>query len=316
MTTIILKRTTTIALGWFTAFLLLILSCTMDMTTEENSLLAANGLTHHEVADLTNRAHRCPGQLELVKLGGSINHFGYDMTATPPAPIPFLRTVSGVRVWLAEYPMTRHMEIISGEAGTWSMYVIKRKGMELPVSFIYEKEGWITTKSNIITIGDEDKTGMSIQYIDPLYYNLAMKPGMEQQLSAVLGTPVTIENALAVTVGKSWASMNDTRWPHGDPGAVVIMDPPALFPGSIGPIYFDDHTRPAPALTATTFDGGVAWINLPAGIKQITAVKAPYTYTPVIFNITEHDRVLGVQLYIATPPECILSSNNSGPGLP
>ena len=33
------------------------------------------------------------------------------------------------------------------------------------------------------------------------------------------------ENAMVVTVGKSWASMHDDRLPHGDPGATMKIAP-------------------------------------------------------------------------------------------
>ena len=37
------------------------------------------------------------------------------------------------------------------------------------------------------------------------------------------------QNAMVVTVGKSWGSMHDDRLPHGDPGATAVQLKPADF---------------------------------------------------------------------------------------
>lgn len=127
------------------------------------------------------------------------------------------------------------MNIVSDEIGWWTIYVIKWKGLDLEFSFVYEKDGWITTKSNVITVADDNMLDLGIQYIDPLYYNFGVKPMVEGQLKAMTGVDIPIINALVVTLGKSWSSIHSDMLPHGDPGATAILTPaegamtPAIF---------------------------------------------------------------------------------------
>ena len=154
---------------------------------------------------------------------------------------------------------------------------------------MYEKEGWITTKCNEITVTDEDNTDIAIQYIDPYYYNIAMKPAVEAMVEAMTGSPFTLVNAMVVTVGKSWASMHSDLLPHGDPGATVSTQPPLYFPEAIGPIYFNEAVQPDPAYPYTSVDGGVTWINVPLNTYDVTAHKEGVDFETVRFNITEAD---------------------------
>jgi hypothetical protein len=246
--------------------------------------------------------------LTVVKLSGKTNHFGRDMTTG--GYIDYWATVPGVNVWIAEYPYTKALKIQTDDTGWWTMYVVKHQGVDLEFSFIYEKDGWITTKSNAITITDEDDTDLAIQYIDPLYYEYAVKPYVQ----AVWLGQVPFQNAMVVTVGKSWASMHDGRLPHGDPGATAIASP-AL---GIGPIYFNAAVLPDPGQLTTSVDGGVTWLNMPLGnTYYVTATKDGVVYPTVKFRIDEADAVEhGVELYIASPPDSVEGDNDSAPGQP
>lgn len=259
-------------------------------------------LTPYQEEELTAQGFRW---LSLVKLRGKINHFGMDITVNPPQYIDYHATVPGVKIWLAEYPFTKYLNITSDETGWWTIWVLKLKGRDLKFSLVYEKEGWITTKSNKILVTDEDNLDLAIQYIDPLYYNLAIKPMVE----AMIGTPIV--NALVVTVGKSWASMHDDRLPHGDPGAIALIDP--LVP-AIGPVYFNEQVQPDPTWTSTSVDGGVTWINVPPGEYSVTAEKEGVNYKNAEFEIKESDADNGIVLYIASPPDSVEGDNDSGPG--
>ncbi|RLC29544.1 MAG: hypothetical protein DRH32_07190 [Deltaproteobacteria bacterium] len=247
--------------------------------------------------------HRC---LSIVTLSGKLNHFGYDVING--GYIDYHATVPGVSVWIAEYPFTRDLNITSDETGWWTMYVIKYKNQDLKFSFVYEKEGWITTKCNENTVTDEDNTDIAIQYIDPYYFNLAMKPMVE----AMIGGPFI--NAMVVTVGKSWASMHSDLLPHGDPGATVSTQPPLYYPDAIGPIYFNEAVQPDPTYPYTSVDGGVTWINVTLDTYDVTAHKDGVTYDTVRFNMTEADVANGVVLYIASPPDSVQGDNDSAPG--
>ena len=246
--------------------------------------------------------------LTVVELRGKTNHFGRDMSTLEY--IDYWATVPGVRVWIGEYPWTRDRDIQTDSTGWWTMYVIKYAGTNLEFSFVYEKEDWITTKSNAITITDEDNTDLAIQYIDPLYYEYAVKPYVQ----AVWLDDVPFESAMVVTVGKSWASMHDGRLPHGDPGATATASPS---PG-IGPIYFNAAVLPDPGETATSVDGGVTWLNMPRNnTYYVTASKDGVAYETVKFKLDEAEAVeYGIELYIASPPDSVEGDNDSGPGQP
>ena len=163
-------------------------------------------------------------KLVTVKLRGKINHAGH------PEHQDYHAIVSGVHVWLAEYPSSKQLKVSSDEKGWWTMNVLKRKGTKLKVSFIYAKAGWITTKSNVLTVTDNDDTDIAIQYINPIYFRCFIKPAIELMMKGLLpaGADSTLKNAVVVTVGKSWASIHDDRLPHGDPGATVNEIPGAV----------------------------------------------------------------------------------------
>ena len=245
--------------------------------------------------------------LTVVELRGKTNHFGRDVTTG--SYIDYWATVPDVDVWVAEYPFTRDLDIRTDETGWWTMHVVKHQGVDLEFSFIYEKDGWITTKTNIITVGDDDITDLAIQYIDPAYYQQMMKPYV--QATWLGGAP--LHNAMVVTVGKSWSSMHDGRLPHGDPGATVSATPPL----GLGPIYFNRQVIPDPTLSETSVDGGVAWLNLPAGhLSEVTAEKEGVAYKTARFSVETADAAYGVELYIASPPHSVEGDNGSPPGQP
>jgi hypothetical protein len=245
--------------------------------------------------------------LTVVKLSGKTNHFGRDVNTG--AYIDYWATVPEVTVWISEYPYTRDLAIQTDDTGWWTMYVIKYAGVDLEFSFVYEKDGWITTKSNAITITDEDDTDLAIQYIDPLYYQYYVKPYVQ---SVFLG-PVPFQNAMVVTVGKSWASMHSDLLPHGDPGATATAWPAA----GVGPIYFNEDVFPDPGQMDTSVDGGVTWLNMPLNqTYYVTAEKDGVSYPTVEFRIDEADLAYGVELYIASPPDSVTGDNDSPPGQP
>lgn len=252
--------------------------------------------------------------LTLVKLSGRINHFGYDITQTPPVPFDYFENVPYVKVWIAEYPFTRLLNITSGADGIWTIYVLKPISCDLDFSYIYEKEGWVTTKSNVIPVMNEDNTDIAIHFIDPLYFYYGVKPQVESILSAMLGFPFVMENGLVTTIGKSWATLHEEILPHGDPGAIALMTPAASFPPTIGPVYFNEQVEPDPLATATSFDGGVMWFNIQAGTFEITGQKPGVLYNTIRFVITPEDIANGVILFIGSPPDSVIGDNDSGPG--
>jgi hypothetical protein len=241
--------------------------------------------------------------VSVVTLRGKTNHFGRDIHTGEF--IDYWATVPGVNVWISEYPFSKDLDIQTDETGWWTMYVIKYEGMDLDFSFVYEKDGWITTKSNVITVTDEDNVDLAIQYIDPDFYNYAMKPFIE----AVFLGGQSLDNAMVVTVGKSWASMHDGRLPHGDPDAIALSSPYV----GIDPIYFNEAVMPDPSQLKTSVDGGVTWLNMPNGTYHVTAEKEGVIYETVKFHIAESDNV---ELYISSTPDSVQGDNDSPPGQP
>lgn len=251
--------------------------------------------------------------ITIVKLRGKTNHFGRDENLQY---IDYHATVPETRIWISEYPDTRDLDIQTDETGWWEMYVVKDTGTDLEFSFIFEKEDWITTKTNVNTIVDEDDTDFAIQFIDPYFYTNAMLPLVEGMMRAGDYPNFFFENAMVVTVGKSWGSMHDDRLPHGDPGATVsIVSPDA---GDwIGPIYFNKDVIPDLNQADVSVDGGVVWLNMPKNTTySVTAHKEGVIYPTVKFNITDADEENGVELYIASPPDSLEGDNDSPPGEP
>ena len=248
-----------------------------------------------------------PVRLQVVPVGGTVFHFGLDLSQSPPAPYPFQSTVSGVRIWIAELPITRALNIRSDAGGNWRFPAIKIKGTPLHMSFVYELEGYPTTKSQVFEIGDAGIADVAVQLPTKAYF-LAAKGQIEQQIGALIGAPYNVKNVLVTTVGKSWASMFSPRLPHGDPGVQVAMNPPIQFPASLGPVYFNESVSPDPTLTSTSVDGGVLFGNLAKGSHTITANKAPFTYAPLTFVVDDT-----VQLYVASPPHATQGTNDAPP---
>jgi hypothetical protein len=249
-------------------------------------------------------------RLEVVPVGGTVFHFGLDLSQSPPAPYPFQSTVAGARVWIAELPITRALNIRSDAGGKWKFPAIKVKGTPLHMSFVYELAGYPTTKSQVFEIGDDGVTDVAVQFPTEAYF-VAAKGQIEQQIGGLIGAPYTLSNVLVTTVGKSWASMYSPELPHGDPGVQVAITPATPFPASLGPVYFNEAVSPDPTLTSTSVDGGVLFGNLAAGRYTITASKAPFSYAALTFAIED-----GIALYVASPPHATQGTNDSPPGQP
>ena len=259
---------------------------------------------------LSQASATCHCQLEVVRIGGTVFHFGLDLTQTPPVSFPFQSTVAGTRVWIAEVPATRRLNIHSDANGRWGFAAVKIKGTPLPVSFVYEATGYTTTKSQVFSVEDTALTDLSVQFPTEAYFTLA-RAQVEQQVGALIGAPYSLHNVLVTTVGKAWASMYSPDLPHGDPGAQVTISPAIQFPASLGPVYFNEAVAPDPSLASTSVDGGVLFGNLANGPHALTASKAPFSYSTLTFVIED-----GIGLYIASPPHGIQGTNSSPPGQP
>jgi len=253
--------------------------------------------------------------LTIVKLSGKASHVGVDITQSPPEYIDYHATVPDTRVWISEYPETRDLNLRTDDTGWWTIYVVKDTGVDLEFSFVFEKQDWATTKTNINTINDEDNTDFGIQLIDGDYYHFSMVPFIEAMMRSNGYPNFFFDTALVVTVGKSWGSLHDDRLPHGDPGAIATMSPDSTH--YIGPVYFNRNVIPDLSQPDVSVDGGVAWLNLSRNeVYSVSAEKEGVNYPTIRFNVTEADAEHGITLYIASPPDSVQGDNDSGPGEP
>ena len=271
---------------------------------------AAIGMVYSGKLTIPQAQTSCRCRLEIVPIGGTVFHFGLDLSQTPPVSFPFQSTVAGARVSVAEVPVTRLLNIHSDANGRWGFEAIKLQGRPLRVSFVYELSGYTTTKSQVFEIGDAGITDVAVQFPTEAYFSAA-KGQIEQQIGALIGAPYSLSNVVVTTVGKSWASMYSSELPHGDPGAEVAISPAIAFPVSLGPIYFNESVAPDPTLTSTSVDGGVMFGNLSTGSYTITASKAPFSYLPLTFVIQDQ-----IGLYVASPPHATQGTNDSPAGQP
>lgn len=310
--------------GLMTVALMLLISCEAQGPIIDMEM--ATGFDVESGSQMVTSKADCFGRgLEMVRLAGKVRYFGYDILQSPPAPRPLVG-IPDVQVWLAEYPASKNLNIVTDEDGLWEMYIIKRRGQTVSLSMMYEKdhypaavegmvfpgglpEGWDKSviKSNVYTVASEDVDDFAMQMPDELFLFYA-KSSLEGGLSQVIGVPYGIENIVVATVGKSWASIYDPALPHGDEGAIVTVSPALPSPLS-GPIYFDETVTPNPMVHATSVDGGVLFNNLLPGTVRMSAQKDPFSYDIVQFNIES-----AVRLYIASPPHSIQGNNPSGPG--
>lgn len=312
-------------------FLLTVCVCSIIIYSCSNeNLISSEKSEEIQVIDLAKegvvplRKSTCTG-VEIVSIRGKVRNFGWNLLSTPPAPKP-LTGIQGVKVWFAEYPFTKLLNITTDTAGLWKVNVLKRKGQNIRLSFVYEKdhysaeterlvfpqglpEAWskVTIKSNVHTIGSGDITDCAVQMPDEIFLFYA-KSNLERGISRMIGTPYTINNLVVASVGKAWASIYDPTLPHGDPGCTVVLDPAPVLPVQ-GPIYFDETVTPNPTVRSTSVDGGVLFNNLTPGTYAMTAQKVPYSYDEISFDIEQ-----SINAYIASPPHAIQGTNTSGPG--
>lgn len=314
------------------ASLMGLLGCSQSTPTSANSTpVAPEGAALLDlVADAQDSqalSRKKKPTIVLVHLQGEVRHFGYDLTVKPAKGLPYRATVPGAQVWISEYPGTRSMNLRTDSLGRWELYVLKYAQDTLDFSFVFEKDfhspaveqavfgaalptGWDIArgKSNVIEVVSQDIEDLGMQLPDEVYFYYAKKQ-VEGQVAALSGTPYTLNNALVVTVGKSWASLYSDSLPHGDPGAHTVISPSNSSPFQ-GPIYFDERVQPNATYQATSKDGGVLYNNLPTGSISVTAVKAPYSYPTVRFVIEDE-----IKFYVASPPHSLEGSNSSLPGL-
>lgn len=139
-------------------------------------------------------------------------------------------------------------------------------------TFVFEADGFPKTSTKTFTLPGAGETLERITFQvpdDATYDLLAQVVGIEPD-------PATCQIASTVTrVGKSIYDQGA----HGEAEATVAIDPP--LPAENGPIYFNAQVIPQLDLTETTEDGGVLFVNVPAGTYTLTAQKDGVDFEPV-----------------------------------
>lgn len=125
-------------------------------------------------------------------------------------------------------------------------------------------------QTGTLTVGTAPIERVTFQVVHDAIYDL---------LADMLGvTPDEASRCQVVTtVTRVGKSLYD-EGAHGEAGATVTIDPPT---GSEGPIYFNSSVLPDRALTETSDDGGVLFLQVPPGVYTLTATKPGVTFRPV-----------------------------------
>lgn len=132
-------------------------------------------------------------------------------------------------------------------------------------TFVFTAEGYPTTYTKTFTLPNAGETleRVTFQVPDNATYDLLAG------IVDIVPDPATCQIATTVTrVGKSVYDPGA----HGEDAATVTIDP--ALPAEAGPIYFNESVIPDRDLVETSADGGVLFVNVPAGSYTLTATKA------------------------------------------
>ncbi len=154
-------------------------------------------------------------------------------------------------------------------------------------TFVFEAIGYPLTSTKTFTLPTmgEAVERVTFQVPDDATYDLLAT------VVNVVPDPSTCQIASTVTrVGKSIYD----EGAHGEAAATVAIDPP--LPAEHGPIYFNAQVIPQLDLTETSEDGGVLFVNVPAGTYTITATKPGVEFVAVEIDCE------GGTLVNASPP--------------
>lgn len=181
--------------------------------------------------------------------------------------------LAGATIRVAEDP---DLQTVVAADGTYDLEVPDRR----PVTPYIEAAGYHTIHLQTFTPEGEDLEHVNFQTPSEAIY---------RALVAIVGLEVDADGDPQKCAVVSTFSTRNVRGvsyeefigygAHGVPGATASAEP-ALAP----PIYFNEQVIPDPTRTESSVDGGVAWIEVPAGTYTITADHpstefAPFTAT-------------------------------------
>lgn len=263
------------------------------------------------------------GRYRLLEVSGNV--FGFGPCIPENRWYGFQEKMPNVQYWVTGINFMRGLNLRTDSQGFWHFYVLKRVNCDFAFSMSFENDFWpaaveqavfgqalarpaIRIQSCDYVLKDADLPLLGQQMPDEIFYNVA-KGQIESNVSKAIGIPYTVTDMTIMTVCKSWASMYDSRVPHGDAGAQLAPREPLAFPSLA--IYFNDSIQPDPAQNATSFDGDIAVLNRGPGKFAYSATKEGVSYSTVSFTMADDS---SVDAYVASPPNSVMGSNSSEPG--
>jgi hypothetical protein len=168
----------------------------------------------------------------------------------------------GARVTVLEHPS---LEAVADEAGAFVF-------PEMPlgdVTLVMQADGYPENQLGTQLLTEAGIEGLNFQAVPDLIY------GLFAALSQA--DPDSTRCQISTTITRWFEGTLPTV--HGEPGATLTIDPPVT--GSVGPVYFNEEVLPSPSLSASSVDGGVAWMNVPVGDYVLTAHKDDVTFEQV-----------------------------------
>lgn len=168
--------------------------------------------------------------------------------------------VPGGVVRVEEYPH------VSGPVAADGSYEIEVPDRATITPYIEVPEGYERIYLQTFHTSGEDLEHVNFQVVTTEIYRL---------LAGFLGVPLDEDGQLERCAIASTFSIREARaattfdpgfksvYPHGLPGATVTMSP--RWGDTRGPIYFNEFILPDPSRTSSSVDGGVLWVEVPAG---------------------------------------------------
>lgn len=129
---------------------------------------------------------------------------------------------------------------------------------------------YVPIQTATITLTDEGAERVTFQ---------AVLPGMYDILAQLIDIVPDPERCQMVTTLTRYGKSMYDEGAHGEAGATVTIEPP--LPADSGPIYFNAQVLPDRALTESSEDGGVLFVNVPPGEYVWTAHKEGVAFAQV-----------------------------------
>jgi len=192
---------------------------------------------------------------EAKKIGVTGDAFSFSMPGTPYGKI------AGATVSLLEDPA---VSVTTAADGTFAFAGLAA-GRD--ATFVLTADGFPRAQTKTFTLPGADLGRVTFQVPpDDIYALIAGIVQVETDAAKC---------QIVTTVTRVGKSIYDAG-AHGEAGATVAIAP--ALPAENGPIYFNASVIPDRALTESSDDGGVLFVNVPPGDYVLTATKPGVTF--------------------------------------